>query len=118
MCFLQVALVSMHSCFQCLLGAAWRFGVRMKYGVWPDATSSSKGFDCGQKPRLEFPVRQDNFARYASRRRGGPPMYRRPQFGGTIIVTIEHDEHRVAARLAQCQTDGLLELGLLDQLTA
>ena len=45
-------------------------------------------------------------------------MYRRPQFGGTIIVTIEHDEHRVAARLTQCQTDGLLELGLLDQLTA
>ena len=114
----QVALVSMHSCFQCLLGAAWRFGVRMKRGVGSDTVNSSKRLDCGQEPRLVFPVRQDDFARHTARRRASPQMHLRTQLRGAIPVAIEHDEYCVAAWLTQCQTDGLLKLGLLNQLAA
>ena len=114
---LQVACSGVHPCFQVLLGTARRFGVGMKRGVDSDAPSSSKRFDGSQEPRFVLPVRQDDFARHTPRCRRGPTMDNMPQFRRAIVIAIEHDQDCIAAAM-QCQVDGSIQSGLLDQLVA
>ena len=96
----------MHSSFQLLLCTTRIFRVRMRFRVIPDTALPAQWLNCGQKPCLIFPMRDDDSTRHVVRNRCRPGLHGRPQFRRAIPVAIEQDEDRGAIGLQERQPDG------------